>query len=51
MIDARDAHGTPCITTAPVIVPEGWLNLTGIELHDWQRRVALAWGIQIAPTP
>jgi hypothetical protein len=51
VIDARETTGTPCITTLPLSVPEGWLTLTGTELDDWQRRVMLAWGIQVVPAP
>jgi hypothetical protein len=51
MIDARESAGTPCITTLPTPVPEGWLTLAGIELDDWQRRCMLAWGIQVVPGP
>lgn len=51
MIDTRDATGVPCVTTLPLAVPEGWLTLTGTELDDWQRRVLLAWGIQVVPDP
>lgn len=44
MIDARDAIGVPCITTAPTLVT----TPLSVDLVDWQRDILRGWGFEVA---